>query len=53
MAKIVLIGAGGLGWTRTPVTEILAYPGLRDGTIGLVDIHAGRSVARRDKSERY
>jgi alpha-galactosidase len=42
MAKIVLIGAGGFGWTRTLVTDLLTYPALRDGEIALVDIHAGR-----------
>ncbi len=42
MAKIVLIGAGGFGWTRQLVKDILTYPQLKDGTIGLVDIHEGR-----------
>lgn len=42
MAKIVLIGAGGFGWTRTIVTDLMTYPDLKDSTIALVDIHRGR-----------
>ena len=42
MAKIVLIGAGGFGWTRKLVTDFLTYPSMKNGTIGLVDIHKGR-----------
>lgn len=42
MAKIVLVGAGGFGWTRTLVTDFLTQPMLKDGTLGLVDIHKGR-----------
>ena len=42
MAKIVLIGAGGFGWTKTLVTDFLTYPAMQNGTLGLVDIHKGR-----------
>jgi alpha-galactosidase len=42
MAKIVLIGAGGFGWTKTLLTDMLSYPELRDGTVALVDIDAAR-----------
>ena len=48
MEKIVLIGAGGFGWTRQLVTDFLTYPSLQNGTIGLVDIHKGRlNIAAR------
>ncbi len=42
MAKIVLIGAGGFGWTRKLMTDILTYPKMAKGTVALVDIHKGR-----------
>jgi len=42
MSKIVLIGAGGFGWTRQLVKDILTFPEMRDGTVSLVDIHPGR-----------
>lgn len=42
MAKIVLVGAGGFGWTTKLVTDFLTYPSMKNGTVGLVDIHKGR-----------
>jgi len=52
MAKVVLIGAGGFGWTRKLVSDFLTYPSLRDGTLGLVDIHKGR-LETADKIGRW
>jgi alpha-galactosidase len=45
MAKIVMIGAGGFGWTRILVSDMLASPALKDATFALVDIHKGRLAA--------
>jgi alpha-galactosidase/6-phospho-beta-glucosidase family protein len=42
MAKVVLIGAGGFGWTTKLVKDFLTYPSMQNGTLGLVDIHKGR-----------
>jgi alpha-galactosidase len=42
MPKIVIIGAGSLGFTRKLVTDIVAVPALADSTFGLVDIDAER-----------
>jgi len=42
MPKIVLIGAGGFGWTKTLVTDLLSYPALKDSTIALVDINRSK-----------
>ena len=48
MAKIVFIGAGSLGFTRGLVRDILTFPGMKDATLALVDIHAERlEFARR------
>ncbi|TFH18026.1 MAG: alpha-galactosidase [Lentisphaerales bacterium] len=38
MAKIVFIGAGSLGFTRSLVRDVLTYPLLKDATLALVDI---------------
>ena len=42
MPKVVLIGAGGFGWTRRLVTDLLTYPALKDSTIALVDINKSK-----------
>ena len=42
MAKIVMIGAGSMGFTRKLIIDILNFKALRDSTIALVDIDAGR-----------
>lgn len=42
MVKIAFIGAGGIGWTRTLVRDILTVPELRDAHIALTDIDAER-----------
>ncbi|MCM8786339.1 MAG: alpha-galactosidase [Candidatus Omnitrophica bacterium] len=42
MAKIVFIGAGSFGFTRTLVRDILTFPLLRDSTISLMDIDEER-----------
>ena len=42
MAKIVIIGAGSLGFTRKLVTDIVAVPALSDSTFGLVDVDEER-----------
>ncbi|MBN1557280.1 MAG: alpha-galactosidase [Lentisphaerae bacterium] len=53
MIKVAFIGAGGIGWTRTLVRDILTVPELRDTEIALTDIDADRlavveRVIRRD-----
>ncbi|MHC4884300.1 MAG: family 4 glycosyl hydrolase [Planctomycetota bacterium] len=46
--KIVFIGAGSFGFTRTIVRDILTFQGLSNATIALVDIHKGRlEMARK------
>ncbi len=46
--KIVFIGAGSFGFTRTIVRDILSFPAFHDATLALVDIHKGRlDMARR------
>ena len=48
MAKIVFIGAGSFGFTRTLVRDILTFPALRDAELALVDTNASRlSFAKR------
>ena len=48
MARIVFIGAGSVGFTRTLVKDILTFPSMRDATIALMDIDAERlSFAER------
>ena len=48
MAKIVFIGAGSFGFTRTLVRDILTFPLLENAEIALVDINKQRlSFARR------
>src|SRR5512144_1994968 len=42
MTKITFIGAGSLGFTSELVRDILTFPLLKDATISLMDIHAGR-----------
>ena len=42
MAKIVIIGAGSLGFTRKLVSDIVAVPALSDSTFGLVDVDEER-----------
>ena len=42
MPKVTLIGAGGIGWTRTFVRDIVAVPELCDTTFALTDIDAER-----------
>ena len=42
MAKIVFIGAGSFGFTRTLVKDILTFPLLRGAELALVDINADR-----------
>jgi len=42
LAKIVFIGAGSLGFTRTLIRDLLTFPALRDATLSLVDINAER-----------
>jgi alpha-galactosidase len=40
--KVVFIGAGSIGFTRTVVSDLLTYPEFEDATLALVDIHKGR-----------
>ena len=48
MAKVVFIGAGSLGFTRSLVRDLLTFPLLRDATLALVDIDPERlDFARR------
>ena len=42
MIKVTLIGAGGIGWTRTLVRDIVTVPELRDPEFALTDIDAER-----------
>ncbi len=42
MAKVVIIGAGSLGFSRKLMIDVLSYPELRDTEFGLVDIDATR-----------
>jgi len=42
VAKIVMIGAGSMGFTRKLIIDILNFKALRDSTVALVDIDAGR-----------
>src|SRR5437868_4597322 len=42
MAKITLIGAGSVVFTRNLCSDLLLVPALRDCTIALMDIDAGR-----------
>ncbi|HEY3322683.1 MAG TPA: alpha-galactosidase [Planctomycetota bacterium] len=42
MPRIVFIGAGSFGFTRTLVRDILTFPLMKDTTIVLVDINARR-----------
>ena len=42
MAKITIIGAGSLVFTRNIVGDILSFPDLAESTICLMDIHKGR-----------
>ncbi|MDD5688304.1 MAG: alpha-galactosidase [Elusimicrobia bacterium] len=42
MARIVFIGAGSLGFTRSLVRDILTFPILKDSTFVLMDIHKER-----------
>jgi len=42
MAKIALIGAGGVIFTRKLLVDLFLTEGLRDSEISLMDIDAGR-----------
>ena len=42
MRKVTIIGAGGIGWTRTLARDILTVPELRDTAFALTDIDAER-----------
>lgn len=48
MTKIALIGAGSGVFTRNLCSDILLAPALRESTISLMDIDAGRLRAARD-----
>jgi alpha-galactosidase len=48
MAKITLIGAGSVVFTRNLCSDILLTPVLQDSTISLMDIDAGRLAQARD-----
>ena len=42
MAKIVMIGAGSVVFTRRLLQDVVGTPALRDAHVSLVDIDAGR-----------
>ena len=42
MTRIVFIGVGSLGFTRTLIRDLLTFPLLRDSTIVLMDINKER-----------
>src|SRR6185312_6446282 len=42
MAKIALVGAGSVVFTRNVVNDILSFPALEGSTISLMDIDPGR-----------
>ncbi len=42
MPKIVLIGAGSVVFAKTLIADILSFPALQQGTLGLVDLNAER-----------
>ncbi|MDT8391237.1 MAG: alpha-galactosidase [Lentisphaeria bacterium] len=52
MAKIVFIGAGSFGFTRTIVKDMLTFDRLRDATFSLVDIHEGRLEMARQACQK-
>ncbi|MCX7668685.1 MAG: hypothetical protein N2439_01245, partial [Anaerolineae bacterium] len=48
MARIALIGAGSIVFTRNLCSDILLTPALQDSTIALMDIDAERLAQARD-----
>ena len=42
MTKIIFIGAGSPGFTRTPVRDLLTFPLLEDATLALMEIDPER-----------
>lgn len=48
MAKIALIGAGSVVFTRNLINDVLSFPALQDSTISLMDIDAERLALARD-----
>ena len=48
MAKIALIGAGSVVFTRNLINALLSFPALRDATISLMDIDHERLTLARD-----
>ncbi len=48
MAKIALIGAGSVVFTRNLLSDVLSFPALQDSTISLMDIDTGRLELARD-----
>ncbi|MGH2389506.1 MAG: alpha-glucosidase/alpha-galactosidase [Chloroflexota bacterium] len=48
MAKIALIGAGSVVFTRNLVNDMLSFPALQGGTISLMDIDRDRLTLARD-----
>ncbi|MDD5705651.1 MAG: alpha-galactosidase [Kiritimatiellae bacterium] len=52
MAKIVFIGAGSFGFTRTLVRDILTFPAMRDAELALVDIDKERLAFAKKACEK-
>ncbi len=52
MAKVVFIGAGSFGFTRTIMRDMLTFETLKDATFALVDIHPGRLEMARQSCQK-